>query len=39
MKKDCELPWGIRIGRWAFVLLGIIYAAGFVAKRFLEWFG
>lgn len=39
MKKDCELPWVIRIGRWTFVLLGIFYAAGFVAKSFLELFG
>lgn len=39
MKKDQDLPWVVRIVRWAAAILGIAYAAGFVAKSFVEWFG
>ena len=39
MKRDCELPWYLRVARWAVVLLGIVYGCGFVAHSFKEWFG
>lgn len=39
MKRDCELPWVTRMLRWAFAILGVLYATGFVAKSYMEWFG
>lgn len=39
MKRDKELPWVVRFVRWAFAILGVAYAAGFVVKSFMEWFG
>lgn len=34
-KKDCELPWVTRIGRWAILVFGI----GWIAHCFMNWFG
>nr|DAE18782.1 MAG TPA: hypothetical protein [Myoviridae sp. ctK7P4] len=34
MKKDKELPWVIRLARW----LALIYAVGYVAHCFMNWF-
>lgn len=39
MKRDRELPWVTWMLRWAFVILGVLYATGFVAKSYMEWFG
>lgn len=38
MKKDRELPWVIRLGRWVFFVLGMLLAGGYVAHCFKEWF-
>ncbi|WP_288343873.1 hypothetical protein [uncultured Duodenibacillus sp.] len=38
MKKDHELPWVIRLGRWVFFVLGTLLAGGYVAHCFKEWF-
>lgn len=38
MKKDRELPWVIRLGRWVFFVLGTLLAGGYVAHCFKEWF-
>lgn len=34
MKKDSELPWVIRLGRWTVLAFGVLY----VARCFKEWF-
>ena len=38
MKKDHELSWVIRLGRWVFFVLGTLLAGGYVAHCFKEWF-
>lgn len=38
MKKDHELPWVIRLGRWVFFVLGTLLVGGYVAHCFKEWF-
>lgn len=38
MKKDSDLPWVTRLARWTAYVLGTIFAAGYVAHCFMEWF-
>gem|GEM_PF-7087433 len=38
MKKDHELPWVIRLGRWVFFVLGTLLSGGYVAHCFKECF-
>ena len=39
MKKDKELPWVMRIARWALMILGVVWAAGYVLHDLIVWFG
>lgn len=46
MKKDAELPWATRIGRWAIaigvvaaVVVGVLYGALLVAEKAKAVFG
>lgn len=36
--KDKELPWVTRLLRWALSLCAVVYAVGFVANSFKNWF-
>lgn len=33
MKKDCEIPWYLRVGRWAVVVFGIAYGALLIIEK------
>ena len=39
MKKDKELPWVVRIARWAFLAFGIYYGALIIAEKAKEVLG
>jgi hypothetical protein len=39
MKKDKELPWVTRIARWALMILGVVWATGYVLHDLIVWFG
>ena len=39
MKKDKELPWVTRIARWALMILGVVWATGYVLHDLIAWFG
>lgn len=39
MKKDKELPWVTRIARWALMILGVVWASGYVLHDLIAWFG
>lgn len=34
MRRDAELPWAVRIARWA----AIAWIVGYVAHCYFEWF-
>lgn len=38
MKKDSDLPWVVRLTRWALFLCGTALAVLYVAHCFKEWF-
>ena len=38
MKKDSDLPWVVRLTRWALSLCGTALAVLYVAHCFKEWF-
>jgi hypothetical protein len=38
MKKDCDLPWIVRLARWAALLLGALLGGGYTVHSYMEWF-
>lgn len=38
MKKDSELPWALRVARWAAVLFGVVYGGLVLCEKCMEVF-